>query len=155
MIPEEEITANIKEMGYILAKPRVIYPSYYRLQDNTNAIVEAIVRINFLIPYSRSPQGFSVNPNNIITVFVPKEKRRPEAFVPFTPQDLQAGIIEDDVEFEVLRENFSVYDLSNGLVLSIKTVMGQIRKTKYVAVTGEPLYLININPIIKVKKPES
>lgn len=154
VIPEEEISGGIREMGYITVKPRAIYPSYYKLQDGSGAIVEAYVHINYLLADPRAPNGISINSTNIITAFVPKEKRRPEAFVQFTQDELQSNIIDDDVEFEVLRENFSVYDLSNGMVMSLKTVMGQIRKTKFFAITGEPLYMININPIIKIKKAE-
>ena len=61
-------------------------------------------------------------------------------------------IIDEDVEFEVLQENFSVYDLSNDFVLSIKTVLGQVKKTDGLTATGEPIYTVNVNPIIKFKK---
>ena len=60
--------------------------------------------------------------------------------------------LEEDVEYEVLHENFSVYDLSNGLTLSVKTVVGQIKKTKFFTRDGEPVYVVNTNPIIKTKK---
>ena len=150
MIPEEEIGNNVKEMGYITLKPRAIYPSYYKLNDGT--IIEAHIHVNYLLPDPLNPQGFAVNSTNLVTAFVPKEKRKPTAFEPYSPAELQSGVIEEDVDYEVLRENFSVYDLSNGLVMSIKTVMGQIRKTKYYSRDGEPIYMVNINPILKIKK---
>lgn len=150
MIPEEEVNENVREMGYVTLKPRAVYPSYYKLHDGT--IVRALIHINYLIPDPKKPEGFAVNSTNIVSAFVPKEKRRPEAFQPYTPADLQSGIIEDDVDFEVLRENFSVFDLSNSMTLSVKTVVGQIRKTKYYTKDGEPIYIINTNPIVKAKK---
>lgn len=150
MNPEEEIDANIKDMGYVIATPRALYPSYYKLPDKT--IIKALVSINYLIPDPTSPEGYSINSNNMISAFVPKENRRPEKFQQYDPNELQTGIIDDDMDVEVLRENFSVYDLSNGMVLSVKTVVGQIRKTKFFTRDGEPVYLINTNPIIKVKK---
>ena len=66
--------------------------------------------------------------------------------------NLYNKIVEDDVEFEVLQESFSVYDLSNGMVLSLKPVLGQVRKTGVYSKEGEPVYTININPIIKFKR---
>jgi len=150
MIPEEEILGSLKDMGYILATPRALYPSYYKLADGT--LVRALIHINYLLPDPKSPQGFGINSINSVSAFVPKEKRHPEAFVPYNPSELQSGIIDEDMEFEVLRENFSVYDLSNGLVLSVKTVVGQVKKTKFLTKDGEPVYSINTNPILKSKK---
>ena len=150
MIPEEEIINNIKDMGYITVTPRALYPSYYKLNDGT--IIKALAQIHGIVPDPKNPDGFGINSSNVVNAFVPKEKRSPERFFQYDPADLVQGIVEDDMDFEVLRENFSVYDLSNGFVLSVKTVAGQVRKTKYFSKDGEPVYIVNTNPIIKVKK---
>ena len=153
MIPEEEIQNNLADMGYIMVKPKALYPSYYKLNDGT--IVRALININYLIPDPQSPQGFAINSTNAVSAFVPKEKRRPELYQPYIPAELLKDPIDDDVDFEVLRENFSVYELSNGMVLSVKTVVGQVTKTKYYNASGEPVYNINTNPIIKAKKAQN
>ncbi len=150
VVPEEEIETNINEMGYVTVKPKAIYPSYYKLSDGT--VIKALVNINYALPDPRFPDGYGINSNNIITAYVPREKRRPEAFQPFNPAELPQGIIEQDMDAEPLRENFSVYELSNGLIMSVKTVAGQISKTKYYTRQGEPIYIVNLNPVIKVKK---
>ncbi len=150
MIPEEEIRNNLVDMGYILATPRALFPSYYKLNDGT--IARALININYLIADPQAPQGFAVNQTNSVTAFVPKEKRHPELFQPYNTAELLKDPIDEDVEFEVLRENFSVYDLSNDMILSVKTVVGQIIKSKYHTRDGEPIYSINTNPIIKAKK---
>lgn len=153
MIPEEEIQANIKEMGYVTAKPIKIEPSYYKIIDGT--VIKAIVNIHYLLPDPKSPQGYSINSSNTISAYVPMEKRNPAAFQPYDPAQLKEGIIEEDIETETLRENFSVYELSNDMILSVKTVVGQINKTKFYTQEGEPVYIVNTNPIIKVKKRNS
>lgn len=150
VIPEEELLSNIKDMGYVIVKPRAIYPSYYKLSDGT--IIKALVNINYLLPDPKSTQGFSINSHNTIIAYVPQEHRIPEAFVQYNPVELQSGIIEEDMEVTTLRENFSVYELSNGMILSVKTVVGQVNKTKFYSREGEPVYIVNTNPIIKVKK---
>lgn len=149
-IPNEEVEGWIKDMGYVTVKPRVIEPSFYKLKDGT--IIKALIHINHLIQDPRSPQGFGVNSSNIIISYVPKDKRNPMAFQPVNPAEFQSNVIDDDMEPEPLRENFSVYDLSNGMVLSVKTVVGQIGKTKLYNQDGEPIYLVNTTPIIKIKK---
>lgn len=153
MIPEEEVLKYIHDMGYVTVKPRVLNPSYYKLSDGT--IIKAIVEIHALLPDPKNPDGFSIVSTNIINAFTPKENRNPAAFVTYTNPQLNEGIVDDDVDYEVLRENFSVYELNNGFVLSVKTVVGQIQKSKFFTRDGEPVYKVNTNPIIKMKKPKS
>ena len=61
-------------------------------------------------------------------------------------------ISDEDVEFDVLRENFGVYDLSNSMMPSLKTILAQVRKSRLVVIGGEPIYLVTVNPVIKIKK---
>jgi len=150
VIANEEVDGWIKDMSYITVKPRTIEPSFYKLKDGT--VIKALINVNHLIPDSKSAQGFAVNSSNIIVCYVPKEKRNPAAFQQYNPAEIKEGIIDEDMEPEPLRENFSVYDLSNGLVMSVKTVAGQISKTKFFTQDGEPVYLVNITPIVKIKK---
>jgi len=150
MGPDDEINQVIVKMGYVLATPRVQHSSFYKLIDGT--IIKVVMLLNFLIPIPPKPDDYDVNTTNIVSSFVPSEKRRPELFAPTPNPQFDKDIVDDDVEFEVIKENFSVYDLTNGLVVSIKPVLGQVRKTKYYSVQGEPIYLTNVSPIVKFKK---
>ena len=152
-IPLEEVEGYIKDMGYIIATPRTVEPSYYKLKDGT--IIKALIHVNYAIlssgPVPDTPH-FAINSTNNIAVYVPKDKRSPTPFQPFNTSDLQSAVIDDDMEPEPLRENFSVYDLSNGTVLSVKTIVGQIGKTKFYTRDGEPVYHANMTPIVKTTK---
>jgi hypothetical protein len=147
MIPEEEIYSNIVDMGYVTAKPRQSFASFYRLTDGT--LLKVVFSLNYLLPDPRQPDAMTINSTNIISTFVSKDKRKPEAFVPHSRAELRES---EDIEFEVLQENFSVYDLSNGFVLSVKPVVAQVLKTKFYNKEGEPIYSVNVNPIVKIKK---
>jgi len=149
-IANEEVEGWIKDMGYITVTPRTIEPSFYKIKDGT--IIRALININHVIADPKSPQGFTVNSTNAVMCYVPKEKRNPAAFQQYDQAELQSGVIDDDMEPETLRENFSVYDLSNGMVLSVKTVVAQISKSKFYTKDGEPIYLVNTTPVLKVKK---
>ena len=148
--PTEEIINNIKEMGYITVRAKTINPSFYKLKDRT--IIKIQININHLVEDSKSPQGFTINSTNTAASYVPKENRRPELYSPFDISDMQSSIIDEDMKPEVLQEDFSVYDLSNGMELSIKAVVAQISKSKLYTTDGEPLYAINSSPIFKVTK---
>lgn len=145
----DEIYKNIQDMGYITTTSRhAPVPSFYKLSDGT--ILSLITHINHLVQNPINPNDASANLTTPqVLAFVPQNKR--------DPSGKQAGknasmtIINEDVDYETLNENFNVYDLSNGTVLSIKTVLGQVQKTDLHTDMGEPIYTINSQPVIKVK----
>jgi hypothetical protein len=147
---EEDIQKTIQDMDYVIPKAVAINPSYYKLKDET--IVKAFIDINHLIPDPNSPDGYAVSSTNIIMAYVPKDKRNPALAKPYNLSELKAAIIDEDMEPIILKENFSIYELSNGLIMSIKAVAGQISKTKHYNPDGEPVYIVNIVPIVKLKK---
>lgn len=50
-----------------------------------------------------------------------------------------------------LKEDFSEYELSNGLIMSVKAVVSQINKTEYLTPIGEPVYVVKSVSIVKIK----
>lgn len=150
MIPEEEIEQEIGNMGYYIARPRKIIPSFYKLGDGS--ILKVIVSINHIIQDPRNPNNYVVNSTNLVSSFVPPNNRTPQAFVPYPPSELNVNPINDDLEFDVLQENFTTYDFSNRVVISVKPVVAQVIKTRHFTPEGEPVYSVNLNPIIKMKK---
>jgi|GEM_PF-3142007 hypothetical protein len=148
---EDEINNEIKSMGYIIATSSKIIPSYYRLKDNT--IIKVIVIINHLIPEKDRPDNFGINSTNIVSTFVPIKERKTESFKSYPLTTNETNIEVQDLEFDVLKEDFTVYDLSNGFILKVKPVLAQVNKTKSFSFDGEPIYTVNIAPIIKITKP--
>lgn len=148
-IPTHEIEVWIKDMDYITITPRTIDPSYYKLTDGT--IIKAHTQVQHVTADPKNPKGFSLNSNSITVAYIPKEKRKPDFFHPYDNSEIQKSISEEDMEVVTLRENYNVYDLSNGMVLSLKTVVGQVNKTSLVTPEGEPVYMVNTTPLIKIK----
>ena len=152
MIPEEEILDYIHGYGYLTVKPREILPSFYKLEDGT--ILEATIIIESIVPDPRQQSGYQIRTHNYSIAYVPKEERKPAEFKPFNYAEILTDVISEDVRVEILREEFSTYELSNGMVLNIKAVVGQIQKSRKRTELGEPIYSININPIYKFKKKQ-
>jgi hypothetical protein len=147
---EDNIQKTILDMDYVVPRPVAINPSYYKLKDET--IIKAFININHLIPDPNSSDGYAVNSTNIIMAYVPKNNRHPELAKPYNLSELKGAIIDEDIEPVTLKEDFSTYELSNGLTMSIKAVAGQISKTIHYNPDGEPVYIVNIAPIVKMKK---
>jgi hypothetical protein len=142
----EDVENEIKEMGYITVKPIKISPSYYKLKDGT--IIEAIVRIDSIVSEVDNPSSYFVRTSNFTKAYVPKDKRDPEKFKNYRITDLEEAIIED-ISSEELISEYSEYELSNGIIINIKTIVSQINKTKYYSQDGEPIYTVTMIPLIK------
>ena len=116
------------------------------------AIICALITLNHCLSNTHNIEEIIYNSYTLITVHMPKENRTPERFQQFSPNDVQSNIIENDVNYEPLNEDFSVYDLSNETVISLKTVMGQISKSKFCTIDGEPIHAVTTYPILKIKR---
>jgi hypothetical protein len=143
----EEVQERITNYGYLLvANPKKYSPSYYKLKDET--IIEASIRIETILENPRSG-SHAIRMSNSIKAYVPNELRKPDLYKPFQPNELVTGIIDEDVEAEELISEYNDYELSNGVVISIRTVVNQIKKTRYFTQEGEPIYSVIITPVIK------
>lgn len=152
MEPEETILQKIQEMGYLTVTPLKIEPSYYNI--DSGIILKIFHLVKSIHPNPTNPHDMIVNSQVIVETFTPQSQRGEPTLVQVTQKQLDEDIIEQDVHVEPLRENFSVYSVSDGGTLSVKTVVGQIQKTKYFNQEGEPVYNINSNIIPKVKKKQ-
>ncbi len=146
----ENIKQTIEEMQYVTVKPVKIESSFYKLKDGT--VIEVHTHISRLIPDQQTPPGYAISSNNIITSYVKPENRRPGKFKPDEQTDLNSQVIDEDMDPIPLREEFSIYELSNKMKLSVKVVVGQVQKTSCYTRDGEPTYLVNVVPVIKMQK---
>ena len=147
----DEIVNRIKDMEYIIATPqRAPIPSFYELDGGT--ILSALVVVNHLLQDPTNPNDVSINSSISISVYVPPNNRNPRGKQADPNTQVVPSIIDEDVQCDILREEFNVYNLSNNMVMSVKTVVGQVRRTDLYNDRGEPTYNIDWQPVIKFKK---
>ena len=144
-----EINEEIKKMGYVPFVTRMERPNFYRLEDGSILRVYSI--LNSLIMDPANPQNAQINAQNIMTVFVPQRLRGTPSMQVYTQADYQANMENPDMTFETLIENFNVYEVNEKNVMSVKTTVSQVGKTKLFNSVGEPVYLVNTTPIPKFK----
>ncbi len=143
----EKINQDIANMGYVVVTPiKPIVPSFYKLEDGT--ILSALIKVDHLLQNDRKSDILSVHTTTEIYVFVPPEKRD-------TPNEQRkptqnVNIINNDVTCTPLREEYNVYELNKNLVLSIKTIVGQVVKTDQVSQQGEPIYNVQVQHVSKI-----
>ena len=112
----------------------------------------AIVVVNHLLQDPTNPNSISVNSNISISVSVPQNNRNPRGKQPDPDIQIVPSIIDEDVQCGILREEFNVYNLSNNMVMSVKTVVGQVRKTDLYNDRREPIYNVDCQPVLKFKR---
>lgn len=146
---EAEIMHDIEKMGYANVISSTVNPSYYQLDDGT--ILRVLVRLISTLPAKDTPNTFDLQTVNEVTAFVPEKDRRPALGtnnIQLNPQN----IVDPDVEYKVLREEFSVYKMDNGVTCSIKTTISQVGKYNQYRTSGEPIYNMGPIPILKIKQ---
>jgi len=147
---ESEIFKSLHDDGYSFVKSEKLNPSYYKIkQDGT--VIRCLIK---LIAIHVSSTGISNAVTiNEVTALVPQQNKKPKLIDPNNIEQLSLENIEDgDLDYETLREEFSVYDLENGQTIRIKTVVGQIIKYKSRTVMGDPIYNVIPTPIVRVKQ---
>ncbi len=61
----------------------------------------------------------------------------------------------EDVDFDVVREEWNEYKLKDGTVLKIKLVVGSVIRTEdYNPMTGDPNYMVQTTNVVKAIVPE-
>lgn len=145
----EEINQEIKKMGYSTFIPRMERPNFYRIEEGI--ILRVYPIINSIEMEPDNPTGASINGQNVVALFVPKKFKGSPGDRPYSQADIQANIVNIDVPFDTLIENFNVYDVDDKWILSVKTTLSQVSKTSLRDSRGDPIYAISTALIPKLK----
>lgn len=72
----------------------------------------------------------------------------------YTNDEIVAAIVEPEVQFETIREDWNEYDVE-GVKVGVKLVLTSLAKTSLFEATGEPIYFINYQAVVRpIQKPE-
>lgn len=144
-----EITKEITEMGYIIPTFEKPTPSFYRLEDGV--ILAVLIRLNHLVIDDHNPAQPKVNATTECFTFTSNREHMPSQ-----PDEIRSpSIVQENVPFEVMLEKFNPYRLSNGMVVNVKTVLGQVNKMDGYDLDGAPAYAVAAQPAFNVIKPKS
>ena len=148
---EDHIVDMINAMGHVACRPRQIAPGCYKINDGTGTILRVLITVSHLTARAGREGDLDVSSSIQVGAFVPANSRTHASFVPHTAADTASTIAIRDVDYEVLREGFSVYSMSNGPTMGAKAAMGQTGKTKLVSPHGEPIYIVNSVAVTKIR----
>ncbi len=148
ILEEAEILKDLH--GYSFVVSSKIEPSYYRIKKD-GTVIRCLTRLIAMSKtVNNTADAISVNE---VAAFVPQQNKRPELFDPNNKKPMQKeDIADDDVDYELLREEFSNYEMSDGQTINIKTVVGQIVKFNRYTLNGDPIYNVTPTPIVRIRQ---
>lgn len=144
----KDLAEDFREMGYTPFTVKIERPNFYRLSDGS--ILKICPILNGIEIDQAKLEGMSINAQSIVTAFIPKKLRKQPSNISYTQNDYVKNIDMEDMEFEIIFEDFNQYDLDEKFILSLKTTLSQVSRTKLYNIRGEPIYLINTAPIPKI-----
>ncbi len=129
--------------------------SEYKLKDGS--ILKArFVLIKVLDEGTYDERGnpvYSVNSTNAVGILAPEKLRGKPTEEKYSPDELEESIVEEDMEFDRVKEGWNTYELKNGVKASVKLVLASVSRTAKFDARGEPIYIFNVQPLIKVRIP--
>lgn len=141
----QDITETIQNMGYTLAIPKSTpTPSYYKLGDGT--ILSVLTKANYILTNALKSGSAAINHSTEIRVFTPQKNRQYKPIQSNQPP----AIIDQDVKCTPIKEEFNDYAVGKHITISIKAVVGQVVKMDAYNNEGEPIYSVDIQPVVKV-----
>jgi hypothetical protein len=132
--------------------------SNYRLTDGTllkaRLVVTKVVRTDQHDPTTGEPVYAFSNATAMSTVCRKDAKGPPSRLPP--SHEIQASNAEPvDFESADRGENWNVYTLSDGSELRVKLEITKISRSKFFDDTGDPVYLVVSENVVRVKSPPS
>lgn len=126
--------------------------NYYELEDGTLLSVKTVLINVFKEGVDEKGRPiYSFSWTNIIGAVSPPQLRGPPSRKRYTPEELEDSIDKEELKFTPLKEGWSEYRLEDKTRLFIKPILVEVSRTKKYDSRGTPIYITNIQPIVKVK----
>lgn len=120
----------------------------YDLSDNSILKVKIILK---KIKKENANMGIDLQP---ITVVLTNERGTPDTRV-YSPQELQASIIQNEVRFVTVSQDWNEYVVDDGTRIKIQPMIMKVSKTSKFDAHGEPTYLVDTQATVQIQPPRS
>lgn len=94
--------------------------------------------------------GFEFQSSNVIGVEIPPHLMGEPISVHYSPQELEASVVEDDIDFETVAESWNAYRLNDWIYMKVRNSPIRVRRTNKLDSRGVPIYLVDFTADVKV-----
>jgi len=123
----------------------------YKLDDGTIMKIKCVLVKIFKI--KGKEEVYNINSNDVIGIIAPDNLLGEPSEIKYSQKELVESIVEDDIDFKTIKEDWNEYMLSDGKLLKLKSVPTKIAKTNKFDSLGEPIYLVQTQPMAKSIHP--
>ena len=140
---------EFSEYGYVNFKTIKEPWNEYKLKDGSTLIIRFIM-IKFSIGEdTKNVLGLKITSENIVGILAAPELRGDPETMRYTADELASSIVDDDIDFEEVRESWSEYVLEDGRRLFFKPVLTKVSRTDKLDISGDPIYLTQTQLLTK------
>jgi hypothetical protein len=141
---------------FLDAKPVKEAWSIYKVSDGT------IIKLRYIIIKTRKSGKidsfgnpvYDLNMKEVVGVIPPPDLLGTPT--PFEKKELGESITDEDMSFTLVQQPWNEYKLEDGTTIKIMAVLTIVSKTSKYDKNGEPVYLLNFQPMVKgipMRKP--
>jgi len=141
MKPSDEI---LREYGYSNFKSLAEEWSEYIIEDGSLLRIKTIP-----LKFIKKEQEYAMNGTRNLVIFTPTSLRGPPSDELIDDSKIRKSLEKIDMKFEPLKEPWNEYQLEDGIKVFLKTVVTSISKTNLYDNYGEPVYLVQHQPLTK------
>jgi len=114
-----------------------------------------------LIQITKKPEvggptpGYNVKGQHIAEICrVPLDQKGPPSDREYSPQELEENVVDDDVKFSTLNEEWNEYFAEDGTRIRLKIMPVSIKKSSLTNKEGDPIYNIQFTLVPQIKPPK-
>ncbi|MEX2706957.1 MAG: hypothetical protein Q6352_017130 [Candidatus Freyrarchaeum guaymaensis] len=99
--------------------------------------------------------GYAFKGQNIVSLsHFPPELKGPPSTRIYSPEELQASIVNDDVRYSTLAEEWNEYVTEDGASIRIKLIVVRVSRTDKTDREGKPIYLVQTSVLPQIIPPK-
>lgn len=127
----------------------------YNLRDGSNIKSRYVMtKVKKREPTSKEDEktAYGIEGQNItITYNVPEELEGPPSKQRYGPRELSRSIVEDDVGYSTLSEEWNEYIVEDGTRIRVKDTIVKVSRTNKTDKNGDPIYLVQHSTLVDVR----
>lgn len=100
-----------------------------------------------------APPKYSLDFKNVVVV-LSNERGKPDTKV-YSPKELQASVIKDDMRFSTTTQDWNEYVVDDGTRIKVQPMIMKVVKTSKFNTRGVPVYWTDIQLTMQIKTPKS
>ncbi len=127
----------------------------YQLEDGPILRVKYVLARVVKQKVAGATAGYAFKGQNVVSLsHFPEELRGSPSTRMYTPEELQASVVNENVRYSTLVEEWNEYATEDGATIRVKITVIQVSKTNKIDKEGDPMYLVKTSLFPQITPPK-